>query len=136
VTTARKIAEAENILASLQDLSGEDFQIHLDNFIKTIHEVFSHLLEEYNVKFDCKIERINLEKFKVKAKKMGKLDAIEFLIWYEKEYRKIRDNPSFGHLLERNDVGHDYKNKTNITNACSHLLNETKALTYHAYENF
>ena len=92
MTATRKIKEAETILSGLQNLSGEDLQTHLDNFLRTIREIFSHLLDEYNVKFDCKIERINLEKFKVRAKKMGKLEAINFLIWYEKEYRRIKDD--------------------------------------------
>jgi CRISPR/Cas system-associated protein Cas5 (RAMP superfamily) len=134
VTATRKITEAENILFSMQNLSDEDFQIRLDSFIKTIHEIFSHLLEEYNVKFDCKIERINLEKFKVRAKKMGKLEAINFLIWYEKEYRRIKDDSVFGYLLERDNV--DVSEPNAIINSCSMLLNEIKSMTYHAYENF
>lgn len=134
MTATRKITEAENILFSMQNLSDEDFQIRLDSFIKTIHEIFSHLLEEYNVKFDCKIERINLEKFKVRAKKMGKLEAINFLIWYEKEYRRIKDDSVFGYLLERDNV--DVSEPNAIINSCSMLLNEIKSMTYHAYENF
>jgi hypothetical protein len=134
VTATRKIAEAEDILASLQNLSDENFQMQLNNFLKTIHEIFTHLLDEYNVKFDCKIERINLEKFKVKAKKLGKLDAVNFLIWYEKEYRQIKNNSTFGYLLERDDV--DSSNRSDVINACSMLLNDVKSMTYRAYENF
>lgn len=137
MTATRKITESENILAKLQNLSNEQFWLELDNFIKTVHDVFSHLLEEYNVKFDCKVERISLEKFKVKAKKTGNIGAINFLIWYEKEYKKIRNNSEFGYLLERNgDHNHDNTNHTNIINACIMLLNETKAMAYYAYENF
>ncbi|MGQ0771965.1 MAG: hypothetical protein ACT4NT_04250 [Nitrososphaerota archaeon] len=135
MAAARKITESENILAKLQNLPDEQFKVELENFIKTIHEVFSHLLEEYNVKFDCKIERISLEKFKVKAKKTGKIEAINFLIWYEKEYKKIRNNSEFGYLLERNN-DHIHTPRTDIINACTMLINETKAMTYYAYENF
>ena len=134
MTATRKIKEAETILSGLQNLSGEDLQTHLDNFLRTIREIFSHLLDEYNVKFDCKIERINLEKFKVRAKKMGKLEAINFLIWYEKEYRRIKDDSVFGYLLERDNV--DVSEPGAIINSCSMLLNEIKSMTYHAYENF
>lgn len=134
MTATRKITEAENILADLQNLPSEDFHVQLNNFLKTIHEIFSHLLDEYNIKFDCKVERINLAKFKVKAKKLGKLDAINFLIWYEKEYRQIKNNSTFGYLLERDDV--DSSSHSDIISACSMLLNEAKSLTYRAYENF
>ena len=137
MTATRKIIESESILAKLQNLSDEQFKVELENFMKTVHDVFSHLLEEYNVKFDCKVERISLEKFKVKAKKTGKIGAINFLIWYEKEYKKIRNNSEFGYLLERDgDHSHDNTNHTDIVSACIMLLNETKAMTYYAYENF
>jgi hypothetical protein len=134
MTATRKIAEAEALLAKMRGLSGDELKSALGDFLRTIHDVFSHLLEEYNLKFDCKLDRAGLEKFKVTAKKMGKVGAINFLIWYEKEYKKLRDNPEFGSLLEKNyEAGyadHD------IVNACSMLLDETRSMAYRAYENF
>jgi hypothetical protein len=95
------------------------------------------LLNEYNKKFDLKIEKISFEKFKVKAKKLGNISAINFLIWYEKEYRKIRDDETCGYLLDRIDnLSFDIANSNAIINACSLLLNKTRTLAYEAYENF
>ena len=138
MAAARKIIEAENILVELKSLSsGKEFQLGLDNFIKVIHDVFSHLLDEYSKKSDLKIEKIGLEKFRTKAKKLGKIDAINFLIWYEKEYRKIKDDEVCGHLLDRqDDQNFDISNVNNVVAACSMLLNKTRAMAYSAYENF
>lgn len=137
MTATRKISEAEKILIKIQNLSSDkEFQLELDNFVKTLHEVFSHLLDEYNNKFDLKIERIGLEKFKVKAKKLGRIDAINFLIWYEKEYRKIKNDETCGYLLDKDNLNFDFSNISNIVGACSMLLNKTKTMAYYAYENF
>lgn len=128
MSAARKISEAESILAKLQN-SQEKFEF--ENFISTIHEVFSHLLDEYNVKFGLKISKIGLEKFKTVAKKAGKIDAINFLIWYEKEYKKLRNDPEIGQYLER-----EYQMPTDMITICTKLLDETRKIAYYAYENF
>lgn len=135
MTAARKIVEAEVLLVKMRGLSGDEFRAALGDFVRTIHDVFSHLLEEYNLKFDCKLDRVGLEKFKVTAKKMGNIKAINFLIWYEKEYRKIRDNSEFGRLLEKN-YEPDCAGRDGIINACTMLLNQTRSMAYYAYENF
>ncbi len=136
MTATRKIVEAEAILAKMQNQSDE-FQVVLNDFVKIIHEVFSHLLEEYQLKFDCKVDRAGLEKFKVKAKKSGNIKAINFLIWYEGKYRKIKNEPMFVHMLERDgDYNQNAASQSDVINACSALLNEVKTMTYYAYENF
>ena len=56
MTTAQKISLSENAITQIE--SPENFH----SFIKGIHEIFTHLLDEYNVKFGLKIERIGLEK--------------------------------------------------------------------------
>jgi len=137
MTATRKIAEAEAILAKMQGQSDAEFQVVLNDFVKTIHDIFSHLLEEYQLKFDCKIDRAGLEKFKTKAKKSGNIKAINFLIWYEREYRKIKNESMFVHMLERDGAyNRDISSRGDVTNVCSALLNEAKTLTYYAYENF
>jgi hypothetical protein len=128
MSAARKISEAESILARLQN-SPE--KLEFENFIKTIHDVFSHLLDEYNVKFALKINKIGLEKFKTTAKKIGKIDAINFLIWYEKEYKKLRNDPEIGQYLER-----EYQMPENVITVCTRLLDEVRKIAYYAYENF
>jgi hypothetical protein len=133
MTAARKIAEAEAILAKMHGLSGDELRGALGDFVRTIHETFSHLLEEYNLKFGCKIDKVSLEKFKTKAKKTGNINAINFLIWYEKEYKKIRDGPA-GSLLER-DFSPD-NTDSDIVSTCSILLDGARATSYNAYENF
>jgi hypothetical protein len=134
MTATRKIAEAEAILARMHVQSGEGFQATLGDFLNAVHDVFSHLLDEYNLKFDCKIDRVSLEKFKTKAKKMGNINAINFLIWYDKEYRRVRDGPS-GHLLEKYYLP-NYADRDGIINGCTALLNDARAMAYNAYENF
>lgn len=137
MTAVRKITEAENILVKLRGLHDKEFQLEFSNFIKTIHEVFTHLLDEYNNKFDLKIERIGLEKFKSKAKKLGRIDVINFLIWYEKEYRILKNDDVCGYLLEKQDEqSMNVSNINNIVNACSILLDKIRTMTYYAYENF
>ncbi|MEM3170474.1 MAG: hypothetical protein QW838_06850 [Candidatus Nitrosotenuis sp.] len=132
MTAARKISEAESMLVKMKKLPDEKISLELDSFLRVIHDIFSHLLDEYNIKFGCNIDRIGLEKFKVKAKKTGNLDAINFLIWYEKEYKRLRDNPEFGHLLDKEQP----TNNADIVQMCSNLLKEVKSMVFYAYENF
>lgn len=132
MSAARKIIEAEHILINLENVNN-NFKSELERFTKTISDVFSHLLDEYNVKFGLKTEHISLEKFKTLAKKAGKIEAINFLIWYEKEYKKIKSNSNFGYLLEK-ELTLEYS--SDIIRSCSALLNEIKKMTYYAYENF
>jgi len=138
VTAIRKITEAENSLIKIQKMSlGKEIQLELGNFVKIMHEVFLHLLDEYNNKFDLKIEKIRLNNFKAKAKKMSKIDAINFLIWYEKEYQKIKNDQACGYLLERNnDLSFNFSDIDNVIASCSLLLEKSRTLTYFAYENF
>ena len=134
MTAAKKISESEIILQKMQNLSEQETQVELHSFVKNIHEIFLHLLDEYNVKFSLKIERIGLEKFKSVAKKAGKIDAINFLIWYEREYKKLRNDPEFGKILEREHA--TLESKSDIIRICSALLSEAKKMSYYAYENF
>lgn len=133
MTAIRKITEAEIILNRLATNTNE-IQSDLNLFVKTIRDVFTHLLDEYNTKFDFKLKHVSLEKFKKSAKKLGKIDAINFLIWYEKEYRKIKNDAAFDFLLkDGTDVvfkGQDVKR------TCSLLLDKIRQMIYYAYENF
>mgnify|MGYP003332269602 FL=1 len=125
MTTAQKISEAEKILAELD--SAEKFQI----FLQIIHEIFLHLLDEYNLKFGLKINKIGLEKFKSVAKKSANIDAINFLIWYDKEYKNFRNDPELGQFLEK-----EYTVPENMRKTGSLLLVETRKIVYHAYEKY
>lgn len=137
MTATRKIAEAETILARMQGQPDAEFLVALNDFVKTVNEIFSHLLDEYQLKFDCKVDRAGLEKFKTKAKKSGNIKAVSFLIWYEREYRKIKNEPMFVHMLERDGAyNKDVSSRDDVLNTCTALLNEAKTMTYHAYENF
>lgn len=134
MAASRKILEAEKILTNLEKTADAEFDKELKNFVRTINDVFLHLLDEYNVKFDLKIQRVGLEKFKTTAKKLGKIEAINFLIWYDREYRKIRNNPTFEQLLEKEQI--IPHNNSNIIKSCIELLDATKKMSYYAYENF
>jgi len=136
MTAIRKITEAEIILNRL-GANSEEFQSDLDLFLKTIREIFTGLLEEYNTKFDFKLKHMSLEKFKKNAKKFGRLDAINFLIWYEKEYHKIKDDTMFDFLF-KDDIGQRIvlKESEDIKRTCSLLLDRIRQMTYYAYENF
>lgn len=135
MTAIKKISEAEEILQKMRNASGKELEDNFRAFASTIPEIFSHLLDEYNKKFGLKIERIGLEKFKSKAKKAGNLGAIRFLIWYEKEYRKIRDDETCGVFLEK-ERELEFSNLQNGLDSCSEILNKAKEISYHAYENF
>lgn len=136
MTAVRKITEAETILNRLE-ANSEEFQSDLNLFVKTIREIFTSLLEEYNTKFDFKLRHVSLEKFKKNARKIGRLDAINFLIWYEKEYRKIKDDTMFDFLL-KGDIGQEVvlKESKDIKGTCGLLLDRIRQMTYYAYENF
>ncbi|MBI5146241.1 MAG: hypothetical protein HZA84_03365 [Thaumarchaeota archaeon] len=136
MTAIRKINEAEIILNRLGSNTTE-FQSDLNLFAKTIQDVFTHLLEEYNSKFDFKLKHVSLGKFKKSAKRLGKIDAINFLIWYEKEYRKIKDDTMFDFLLK--DVTGEVIFKEGVEDTkktCSLLLDRVRQMAYYAYENF
>jgi 2-oxoglutarate dehydrogenase complex dehydrogenase (E1) component-like enzyme len=133
MTASKKISEAQTILHKMQNTS-QDIHLDTNNFVRTIHDMFSHLLDEYNVKFGLEMNHVNLEKFKSYARKTGKIEAINFLIWYEKEYKKLRNNQEFGKLLEKEYV--PTKNNADVVRLCSILLDEAKKMAYYAYENF
>ena len=136
MTAIRKITEAEIILNRL-GANAEEFQSDLNLFLKTIREIFTNLLEEYNTKFDFKLKHVSLEKFKKNAKRSGRLDAINFLIWYEKEYHKIKDDTVFDFLLKDGiEQGIILKKSEDIKRTCSLLLDRIRQMTYYAYENF
>ncbi|QLH08300.1 hypothetical protein [Candidatus Nitrosotenuis sp. DW1] len=136
MTAIRKINEAEIILNRLGSNTAE-FQSDLNLFANTIHDIFTHLLDEYNTKFDFKLKHISLGKFKKSAKKLGKIEAINFLIWYEKEYRRIKDNAMFDFLLKDDTKEVTLKeNSEEVKKTCSLLLDKVKQMTYYAYENF
>lgn len=137
MTAIRKITEAETILSRL-GTNAEEFQSELNLFVKTIQEIFTNLLEEYNIKFDFKLKHVSLEKFKKNARKFGRLDAINFLIWYEKEYRKIKDDAMFDFLFG-DSTEHEVvlkKSEDDTKKTCSLLLDRIRQMTYFAYENF
>lgn len=136
MTAIRKITEAETILNRL-GTNAEEFQSDLNLFVKTIQEIFTNLLEEYNTKFDFKLKHMSLGKFKKTARNLGRLDAINFLIWYEKEYRKIKDDAMFDFLFGNNTEHVAILEKSqDVKRLCSLLLGRIRQMTYYAYENF
>ena len=134
MSAARRIADAERILEEIRSAK-KDATSQIREFLKTIQESYTDLLEEYNKKFDCKIDRVGLDKFKAKAKKTGNVNAISFLMWYEREYRRIRNDSELGRLLER-DLAEIDLSTDKIIDLCSLLLENTRRIVYHAYENF
>lgn len=125
VTAAKKIVKAEEILSSMDGQQPEIVQ----EFLKTINDILGELLEEYSIKFGCKLDHFSFEKFKTRAKKTDNLKAIKFLIWYEKQYKNLRQSPA-GQLLEKNHQA-PYSLET-----YRDLLNRVREIAYSAYENF
>lgn len=127
MSASRKLDEAQRLLTIL---ATNKTVSELESFTKVIQETYSALLNEYNKKFGFQRGTISLAKFKAVAKKSGNIQAISFLIWYEKEYRAIRSDPKLESLF-------DAKNPDIQTlRSCSELLERTKKLVYYAYENF
>ena len=80
---------------------------------------------------------MSLGKFKKIARKLGRIEAIKFLIWYEKEYQKIRDDPMFDFLLKDATKGVIFNESVeDAKKTCSLLLDRIRQMTYYAYENF
>ena len=134
MSTSRHISTAENILLKIKNPSNPDYKSEVRNFIKIMNEIFLNFLDEYNLKFRLEIKHVSFEKFKTVAKKTGNINAINFLIWYEKEYKKLKNEPEIGMLLEKE--AEIPPNQNDATKKCSMLLDEIKKLIYHAYENF
>lgn len=134
MSTSRKISEAENILEKMKIQPSTDFKIQCKDFCKIVNEIFLDFSDEYAVKFGFQANHTSFEKFKVLAKKAGKIEAINFLIWYEKEYKRLRNDPTFGNLLEKEPSMPENQHDTIRT--CSALLDEIKNTIYYAYENF
>ena len=134
MSTSRQITNAENILLSIKDPSNLEYKSEVRDFIKLINEILLNFLEEYNLKFGLEINHISFEKFKSVAKKTGKIEAINFLIWYEKEYKKLKNDPDIGILFER-EFEMPFSQK-DVSEKCSMLLDEIKKLIYYAYGNF
>jgi len=134
MSTSRHISTAENILLKIKNPSNPDYKSEVRNFIKIMNEIFLNFLDEYNLKFRLEIKHVSFEKFKTVAKKTGNINAINFLIWYEKEYKKLKNEPEIGMLLEKEvEIP---PNQNDATKKCSMLLDEIKKLIYYAYENF
>ena len=134
MSTSKQITNAENILLRIKDPSNLEYKSEVRDFIKLINEILLNFLEEYNLKFGLEINHISFEKFKSVAKKRGKIDAINFLIWYEKEYKKLKNDPDIGILFER-----EFEmpfSKKDVSEKCSMLLDKIKKLIYYAYGNF
>ena len=70
-------------------------------------------------------------KFKSVAKKSANIDAINFLIWYDKEYKNLRNDPQLGQFLEK-----EYTIPENMRKIGSILLDETRKIVYQAYEKY
>ena len=134
MSTSRQITNAENILLSIKDPSNLEYKSEVRDFIKLINEILLNFLEEYNLKFGLEINHISFEKFKSVAKKTGKIEAINFLIWYEKEYKKLKNDPEIGILFER-EFEMPFSQK-DVSEKCAVLLDEIKKLIYYAYGNF
>lgn len=124
---AKKLDEAQQELSLLTTTKDPK----ITRFVRIIQDVYDTLLDEYSKKFGCGSGRTSLAKFKTSAKKAGNVHAINFLIWYEKEFRSVRNDPLVGNLLDSNSQ-HD----SNDIKSCSILLELTRNLVYHAYENF
>ena len=134
MSTSRHISTAENILLKIKNPSNPDYKSEVRNFIKIMNEIFLNFLDEYNLKFRLEIKHVSFEKFKTVAKKTGNINAINFLIWYEKEYKKLKNESEIGMLLEKEvEIP---PNQNDATKKCSMLLDEIKKLIYYAYENF
>jgi len=134
VSAVKRLGDAEKILSELRASKKDSFDSNLTEFVKSIYEACNALLDEYNRKFDCGAGHSSLEKFKSRAKKLGRVDAISFLVWYEKEFRAIRDDPSAGILLEKREASG--MSREQAIEACSILLERTRSLVYGAYERF
>lgn len=129
MSAVRKLDDAQKSLSILKSSLTDS---SLAGFVKNIHETYDALLDEYSKKFGCGIGRTSLAKFKTNAKRNGNVDAINFLIWYEREFRTVRNDPRVSFLLESNT----HHISDNILESCSTLLEITRNLVYHAYESF
>ena len=127
MSAAKKLDEAQQELSLLTTTKDPK----ITRFVRIIQDVYDTLLDEYSKKFGCGSGRTSLAKFKTSAKKAGNVHAINFLIWYEKEYKKLRNDPELGQFLEK-----EYSVPNDMTQIGARLLDEAKKIAYYAYENF
>lgn len=130
MSAARKLDDAKTVLDSMLK---EGSASRIPEFSKAVREACDALLDEYSKKFACKTGHTSLSRFKANAKKLGNVNAISFLIWYEKEFRAIRGDAAVGFLFEEK---HDPGPYDDAMKSCSELLERTRNLVYQAYERF
>lgn len=102
MTAEDKIKEAKYNYKKLSEVnSDEEFQIVLSNFLNSCYSIPQHLLEEANQKCGYNIDYVTPKIIKEKAKNEGHTNVVEFIDWYSDYYKKIRNSPDYGFLLER-----------------------------------
>ena len=102
MTAEDKIKEAKYNYTKLSEAnSDEEFQIILSNFLSSCYSILPHLLEEVNKKCGYNMDYVTPEKIKKESEKKGHMDVTEFIDWYSKCYKKIRNNPDYGFLFEK-----------------------------------
>lgn len=101
MTAEEKLAEAKYNLKVLENTPVWTPEIHhaLNNFIISSVSVFYHLLEDYNRKYDLKLDYVEKKRFKEAVKDQNKLQALDFIRWYVDQFNKIEQEYDF--LIER-----------------------------------
>ena len=107
MTSNEKIKESQYNLNELKivDKWSEVYLYKFNCFITSARSILDHLLEDYNVKYNLQInlESRNLKgEFHEKAK--GNFNAEKFIKWYEEQYKKIIDEPSYGFLIKKRNI--------------------------------
>ena len=98
-----KIKEAKFFLQKIKENYDEspDNQYYLSAFLSATFSIRDHLLEDYNLKFKLGFtldEKLNLDRFEKRAKKLNKDDALEFISWYKQKIDEIKSQ-TLGEIL-------------------------------------
>lgn len=108
MTVEEQIADTEYFLKAIRRSdSREELRPNIGAFLAMSRSIADHLLEEYNVKFGLGIgllEKLTPRTFKEKAENQNNQTALDFIEFYTKVFKKLKENRSFSLLYHIRNV--------------------------------
>lgn len=106
MTALEKIAESEYNLHKLRHIPAInlEFKYELSSFLTSSQSIFSHLLQDFSVKYNLKLSQISYTSFLKQARKTKNNQAMKFIEWQNIEFNKIKSDNRFGFLITKRNT--------------------------------
>jgi hypothetical protein len=103
-----QIADAEYFLEAIKrSYTREELRPNLGAFLTMSRSIADHLLEDYNMKFNLGIdleEKLTYDRFEEAARDQSNQTALEFLMFYKKEFQSLKKDPTFKLLYDKRNI--------------------------------